>query len=312
MCRAYPFQHQPRSSNPQRAAEIMRNKESKARPSMLTRSLSYAFGGSRHNGYQHPSAPQPHFHGLPPGPPPCIQHAYGHGRHLSCSDFPRPRYYASSLRSTTATASDTQDPPSLVSNGTSSGSSRTSSHYSGFNSAVYSPQQAYGPADTPPYIHSLLDATSASLIWDVRTKPKELQVTGSATQIISPHVLSFPLIANASDHICIISPDFPWSIEIGPKQHGITSSEVLHALYDLLNSDLEDSIWSLADERKRSSILRAWKRRSDSGSRIKKADWLGKYYMFRGFYRDAGFKQRLLRPDAADVPETLLVAFGKA
>lgn len=188
-----------------------------------------------------------------------------------------------------------------------------SAHYSGFNSAVYAPQRAYSPVQTAiPHLHSLLDASSPGLVWDVRTKPKELRVIGSASHDISPNVLSFPLLANASDHIRIISPDFPWTIEIGPKYQGITSSEVLHALYDLLSSDLEDSTWTLASERKRASIVRAWKRRSDPGPRIRKVDWLGTHYMFKGLYRDAAFKQRDQRPDTEDVPDTLLVALGRA
>lgn len=185
-------------------------------------------------------------------------------------------------------------------------------HYSGYNSAVYA-SEIYNGEEKSSQIIDLLYVPKTSLVWDVRTEPRELRLSQLASHsAFCPNVLSFPLTSSASGHIRILSAYFPWSIEIGPKQRAITAGEVLHALYDLLNKDLEDVVWSLADDHRRASIVHAWKARSDCVSGIKRVDFLGRRTGFKGLYRDERFAQKRRRPDMADAPETVLVLFARA
>ncbi|KAI5120354.1 hypothetical protein M0805_009429 [Coniferiporia weirii] len=212
-----------------------------------------------------------------------------------------------SPRSTTATISDSQDTMSSLT--TDDCSSGPYSHYSGYNSTVY----ARLPHDSiTSQVHALLDATCTSLIWDVRQEPKLLHTSDSASRFYGPNTLSFPLTSTGAGHVRIMSPDCPWTIELGPKSRAITASEALHALYELFSKDLDDTAWTLADESLKATIERARKRRTDTEERLKNVDWLGKRYMFKGFYRDENYTRQRLQPGATLIPETFLVTFARA
>ncbi|EJD03067.1 uncharacterized protein FOMMEDRAFT_156435 [Fomitiporia mediterranea MF3/22] len=280
----------------------MKSKETKTRTPALYRSFSNPFGALRHNVSQQTSSPQ--WQTVPLGLPvvdTCTCHHW--------SGLPRSHCRSPSLHSATATASGSQTPPSLVS--ASSGSTGVSSHYSGFNSAIYATRNP-PPSQPQSEIHSLLDASYTTLVWDVRVLPKEFKISRQETPLVGPNALSFPLTQAATGHVRIISQDFPWIIEIGPKQRGITAGEVLLALYELLNGRLDDFIWNVSDDHTRSRIVRAWKSRSDSGPVIKRVDFLGKRFIFKGLYRDEKYVQQNQRPDEASIPEIFLVAFAKA
>ena len=180
-------------------------------------------------------------------------------------------------------------------------------HYSGSNSSMYAPRFPELPISQ---MHSLLDSSYSSLIWDVRTEPKTLYLSDSASQFYGPNALSFPLTSTGTGHVRLYSTEFPWSIELGPKQRAINASEILHALYELLSRELDDTVWSLSDTEKRSSIERARKKRSPD-DQIRNVDWLGKRFMFKGLYRDDKFIQQRIHPGTAPVAETWLVAFAK-
>ena len=79
---------------------------------------------------------------------------------------------------------------------------------------------------------------------------------------------------------------------------------------ELLSRELDDTVWSLSDTEKRSSIERARKKRSPD-DQIRNVDWLGKRFMFKGLYRDDKFIQQRIHPGTAPVAETWLVAFAK-
>ena len=160
-------------------------------------------------------------------------------------------------------------------------------------------------------MHTLLDVNSSPLIWDVRQPPTTLTARRSTSRIFGPNALSFPVTSSGSGHIRIISKDFPWSLEIGPKPRALTASEVLHHLYDLLQKPFDDSVWGAVDDGKRDVIEQAWKRREDDENKMKNVDWLGKRYMFKGIYRDEKFAAKRLTPGGTIVTETWVVSFVK-
>lgn len=160
-------------------------------------------------------------------------------------------------------------------------------------------------------IHTLLDATSSPLIWDVRQPPTTLTAKSSTSRIFGPNALSFPVVSSGAGHIRIISKDFPWSLEIGPKSRALTATEILHHLYDLLQRPFDDAVWGTIDDNKRDIIERAWKRREEDENKMKNVDWLGKRYMFKGFCRDEKFAAKRLIPGGTTVSETWVVSFVK-
>lgn len=129
-----------------------------------------------------------------------------------------------------------------------------------------------------------------------------------------PNALSFPLTSTGAGHIRIYSEQFPWCIDIGPKMRAITATEALRAIFDLLNTDLDEAVWGLASDDSKAGIERAWTRRkqANAGTAVKNVDYLGKHVVFRGFYRDDAFVQRRTRPGTQSISDTWLVAFAKA
>lgn len=165
----------------------------------------------------------------------------------------------------------------------------------------------------PSQIHGLLDAASAPLVWDVRNQPKLLNTTETMPKhFYGSNTLSFPLTSSGTGHVRILSLHFPWVITIGPKPRAITAGETLQALYEMLDKKLDDTVWTLVDEQKKSRMKRAKKKRSDTDDLLKNVDWLEKNYMFKGFYRDDSAAQQRLAPGSEDVLETWLVAFKLA
>ncbi|KAH8119054.1 hypothetical protein DFH11DRAFT_417682 [Phellopilus nigrolimitatus] len=281
----------------------MGNKPPKGRPSALLRHFSYMPPATNTNNFNIDSWPtRPP--GLPVETPQWVERQKR--RHLSWSGQPKQR--PPSPFSTAATASDSQE---VVSVDTGDFSSGSSSRYSGFNSSIYSPQIFNS---LPSQIHALCDATFTPLVWDVRQEPKTLYTSHSASRFFGPNALSFPLTSTGAGHICILSHDFPWTIELGPKSRAITASEMLHALFDLLNKNLDDIVWGMADTRAKARTERAWKRRldADADAKLKNVDWLGKCYMFKGLYRDDKFAQQRLQPGTTPVSETWLVSFAES
>ena len=181
--------------------------------------------------------------------------------------------------------------------------------YSGLPAVSYPSHPQYYPGISS-HIHRLLDITSSPLIWDVRQLPNSLTVKRSTSHIFGPNALSFPVTSSGTGHIRIISKDFPWSLDLGPKKRALTASEILHGLFDLLQRPFDDAIWGAIDDSKRSVIERAWKRREE-GEVIKNVDWLGKRYIFKGFYRDEKFVAKRLVPGTSIVSETWVVSFAK-
>ena len=138
-----------------------------------------------------------------------------------------------------------------------------------------------------------------------------LTSTQSISRIYGQNTLSFPLISNGSSHILILSKDFPWSIEIGPKTRAITASDALYAIKDLLHSDLDDTVWGLLDENKKHEIEKTWKKRPEPGDKPKNVDYLGKRFMFKGFYRDERYARQRMLPGSSEISDTWLLALGK-
>lgn len=179
--------------------------------------------------------------------------------------------------------------------------------YSGFNSPVY----AQSHLEFSAQIHSLLDASATPIVWDVRQPLTTLTTSHSISRLYGQNALSFPLISNGSSHVLILSKDFPWSIEIGPKSRAITASDVLYAIYDLLHKDLDDTVWGLADDGKKDDIEKTWKKRPEPGDKPKNVDLLGKRFMFKGFSRDDRYARKRVLPGSSVVPDTWILSLGK-
>lgn len=181
-------------------------------------------------------------------------------------------------------------------------------HYSGHNSLVYSMKNS--DMNAPSQIHGLLDATSAPLVWDVRTQPKLLSTTETLPKhFYGSNTLSFPFLSSGSGHVRILSSEFPWAITLGPKSRALTAGEVLQAIYELLDKNLDNTAWVLCDEQKKVRIKRAKKKRTDVDDCVKNVDWLEKNYMLKGFYRDDAAAQQRLPPGSEEITETWMVSF---
>lgn len=167
-------------------------------------------------------------------------------------------------------------------------------------------------------MHSLLDASTMSIIWDVRESVRVLRTSRSVSKFYGPNALSFPLTSTGAGHALIISKEMPWAVEVGPKSRALTATDILYGIYELLQKDLDDVAWGLADDATRERIERAWKRRTSTSSnpdvaygKPKNVDWLGKQYMFRGLHRDDRYAKERLRPGDGLVKETWIVTFGR-
>ncbi|KAJ3557132.1 hypothetical protein NM688_g1639 [Phlebia brevispora] len=81
---------------------------------------------------------------------------------------------------------------------------------------------------------------------------------------------------------------FPWEIFIKKKTH-LTYGDVWGAVWSKLQSDLEQPLWTVADNSRQSKILRAVQRREKQlGKRDLQAlriDWLGEATLFAGLQK---------------------------
>ncbi len=158
-------------------------------------------------------------------------------------------------------------------------------------------------------MHVLLHNDTTPLIWDVRDPLSTVAIARPASAHYNRDSLSLPMLSTSPKHVRIISKEFPWAFDIGPKSRPITCSDALYYLHAILHKSLEDAEWGAVDNWKRETILKAWKRRG--GPKPLNVDWLGKNVMFQGFFSDYAFAEKRLHPAVPDVAETWLVTFGK-
>lgn len=153
-------------------------------------------------------------------------------------------------------------------------------------------------------VHSLL-ATETNAIFDARLAP--------ATTLPSSEVAE-SATSNGARQLRIISRDFPWTLEVSNrKQSVITCADVFSAIYVGLSVPLTASEWTLADDTKKSSMIRANRNRrggSVSLGRLRRIDWLGSRVYFKGLTKDDELGRERLLPEDELWPDTWVIKFG--
>lgn len=148
------------------------------------------------------------------------------------------------------------------------------------------------------------------------------QLTYNVTQKASVGINSSAYLANAhtpatrnpTAHMRLISPQFPWSIDIQPHAP-VTVGMVWDAIHAVFQDDIRDSEWGLVvvhDRKLRAAIEKAAKKRTDSGDknaskRVRRIDWLGEQVCLKGLEYDESFAKARLLPGEKECAETWVV-----
>jgi hypothetical protein len=150
--------------------------------------------------------------------------------------------------------------------------------------------------------------------FDVRFKPRD----SIPADVFRAHRYMYALARPAPvRHVRLVSPEFPWSIEIrvGAGQV-VTVETVWDALHRALQEPLVDSEWGMIvlDDNHLERMEFAARRRLDKegagAARFKRVDWLGDGVLFKGLVRDEGFERKRLLPGAEKCAETWVVKLG--
>lgn len=153
-------------------------------------------------------------------------------------------------------------------------------------------------------VHSLL-ATETNAIFDARLAPSTILPSSEVAE---------PATSNSTRHLRIISRDFPWTLEVSNRKQSVLScADVFSAIYVGLSVPLTSSEWTLADDTKKSSIIRANRNRrggSVSLGRLRRIDWLGSKVYFKGLTKDDGLGRERLLPEDELWPDTWVIKFG--
>ncbi|GJJ06431.1 hypothetical protein Clacol_000623 [Clathrus columnatus] len=151
-------------------------------------------------------------------------------------------------------------------------------------------------------VHPLL-APQTSALFDIRLSPSSITPTAGIME---------PATASRSRFLRIISRDFPWTLEVSNKYQGpVTCADVFNALYSALSLPLTHAEWTLADDLKKDSLMRANRnRRGGQVRRLRRIDWLGSKVYFKGLMRDDQLGRSRLLPEDDLWPDTWVVKFG--
>ncbi|KAF8513110.1 hypothetical protein BU17DRAFT_53415, partial [Hysterangium stoloniferum] len=124
--------------------------------------------------------------------------------------------------------------------------------------------------------------------------------------------LTEPATASGARYLRIVSREFPWTLEVSNRDQSIvTCADVFNVIYAALSVPLTDSEWTLADDVKKDSMMRANRnRRGGSVRRLRRIDWLGSRVYFKGLFKDDGLGRSRLLPEEDLWPDTWVVKFG--
>jgi len=185
----------------------------------------------------------------------------------------------------------------------------------------------------PTHLHALLalPPTPLILIYDLRYPPSSLRFPSSSPYAgCGIETLRVPLTPARPRQIRLISPDFPWALDIGDVRggrEGVTCLEVITTLHSALQRRLTDTEWGAAGEDKRASLLRSRNSRlatvekprvrfadevrghEQRDSTLLRVDWLGPCVNFWGLVKDEEFVKRRRIPGEEERPETWVVKF---
>lgn len=151
-------------------------------------------------------------------------------------------------------------------------------------------------------IHPLL-ASQTHATFDIRLSPSSINPTAGIME---------PATSSRSRFLRIISRDFPWTLEVSNKYQGpVTCADVFNALYAALSLPLTHAEWTLADDLKKDSLMRANRnRRGGQVRRLRRIDWLGSKVYFKGLVRNDELGRSRLLPEDDLWPDTWVVKFG--
>ncbi|KIJ49505.1 hypothetical protein M422DRAFT_65999 [Sphaerobolus stellatus SS14] len=164
------------------------------------------------------------------------------------------------------------------------------------------PEVAPRPSIWSP-LHPLLSPDNKA-VFDIRLDP---------TILLPIHGISEPATLSGARCLRLVSPHFPWTLEVRSRnpQGPITCSDIFFALHTALSLPLTNSEWSLADDARKNSIMRANRnRRGGSVRRLRRIDWLGSKVYFKGLTKDDGLGRSRLLPEDDFWPDTWVVRFG--
>ena len=145
---------------------------------------------------------------------------------------------------------------------------------------------------------------------DVRFHPTTEAAISNATYYAYRHAHA---TATQASHIRLISKDFPWSIDIKTSGHPVTCDDVWNALHAALQNPLADSEWGIlsCDPSSAKKVQKAAKQRQSEIDKdkkgLKRVDWVGENFIFRGLERDDDFSKRRLVYLDSECEETWVV-----
>lgn len=149
---------------------------------------------------------------------------------------------------------------------------------------------------------------SVSVVWDVRDSPAHMRQSRHSRQVD----LTAPATSTLSQHMRLVSQDFPWTIDIKRNgNHPLTVLDIIEALYEGLGKEVRRSEWALATNGQKYAIQKSNKQRrgSETATRIRRVDWLPRY-MFRGLEKDESLARKRLMPGDNSEGEMWAVRFG--
>ncbi|KAG1827766.1 hypothetical protein EV424DRAFT_1389084 [Suillus variegatus] len=200
------------------------------------------------------------------------------------------------------------------------------------------------------YPHPFLSMSFVPIMYDLRFPPTSLAFPLASLYAGCGYELLFvPLTPERPRQIRLISPDFPWTFDIGPGpsagEEDVTCLDVLATLHAALQRPLTDTEWGTAGRDRRASLIRARDRRpmiqpalqgsSNSAARTRptvrfapnalvpnhmsmqrerlllRVDWLGSRVAFAGLIKDEAFAKSRLIPGGGEPPETWVVKFHR-
>jgi len=161
-----------------------------------------------------------------------------------------------------------------------------------------------------PSLHPILAADTTMARVDVRFHPTTEAAISNATYYAYRHAHA---TATQASHIRLISKDFPWSVDIKTSGHPVTCDDVWNALHAALQNPLADSEWGIlsCDPSSAKKVQKAAKQRQSEVDKdkkgLKRVDWVGDNFIFRGLERDDDFAKRRLVYLDSECEETWVV-----
>lgn len=166
-------------------------------------------------------------------------------------------------------------------------------------------------------LHAVLAEDTTLVNFDVRVAPKQAIISQAFKRFRED-----PATVRPTNHLRLISHDFPWTIEIdyrdyapGSQRRVVTCGDVWHALHTALACELSSSEWAILAtssssdqiERKRVMERVIAVRPYEEGKYPRRYDWLGRKVIFRGLAKDDDLSRKVLIPGKEPCAETWVV-----